>query len=125
MQTEQVQTKFITITPLAAKAVKELMEERKLTRHALRVFISGKGCSGLQYGMALEDKIREQDLTGECEGINLVVDEVSIQYMQGAAIDFIDDETGKGFKIDNPNNFSCSCGDDSTGGCSSGGCQGH
>lgn len=128
MTTHPVQTEFITLTPTAAQAIKDLISERNFTGYALRVFVSGKSCSGLQYGMALDNEIRPQDLTGACEGVNLVVDEISIQYMQGSVIDYVDDETGKGFKIDNPNVISTACGAEgcgqgSTSCCGSDGCQ--
>jgi len=105
------------------------MEKRNLTGYALRVFISGGGCSGFQYGMALEGNIREQDLSYEVDGVQVVVDEVSIDYLRGATIDYVEDVMGSGFKIDNPNAVaSCGCGnsfrtkdsaDDAGGGCSS------
>jgi iron-sulfur cluster assembly accessory protein len=105
------QTDMITLTPVAAQAVRELLEKRNLEGYALRVFVSGGGCSGFQYGMALEDNIREQDLKMEAHGVQVVVDEVSIQYLRGATVDYQDDLMGAGFKIENPNAVStCGCG---------------
>jgi iron-sulfur cluster assembly protein len=105
------QTELLTLTPVAAQAVKELLEKRNLDGYALRVFVSGGGCSGFQYGMALENNIREQDLSMEAHGVKLVVDEVSIQYLRGATVDYQDDLMGAGFKIENPNAVSsCGCG---------------
>lgn len=121
------QTELLTLTPVAALAVKELLEKRNLDGYALRVFVSGGGCSGFQYGMALENNIREQDLTMEAHGVKVVVDEVSIQYLRGATVDYQDDLMGAGFKIENPNAVSsCGCGSsfrtsDEAGG-ESGGC---
>jgi iron-sulfur cluster assembly protein len=101
----------ITLTPAAAQAVKDLLAKRNLEGYALRVFISGGGCSGFQYGMALENNIRDTDTTAEFHGVQVVVDEISIDYLRGASIDYVDDIMGSGFKIENPNAVSsCGCG---------------
>lgn len=111
MQPELVQTDLVTITPAAADAVRDLLAKRNLENYGLRIFISGGGCSGFQYGLALEDNIRENDLSYEMEGVRLVVDEVSIDYLRGASIDYVDELMGSGFKISNPNAVStCGCG---------------
>jgi iron-sulfur cluster assembly protein len=112
VDTPQTQTALIDLTPPAAAAIQDLMTKRDLTGYALRVFISGGGCSGYQYGMALEGNIRENDLTFEHHGVKLVVDEVSINYLNGAVIDYVEDNLlGTGFKIENPNAVaSCGCG---------------
>jgi iron-sulfur cluster assembly protein len=111
MLAEQTQTDTITLTPAAAQAVRELIEKRNVPDYALRVFISGGGCSGFQYGMALENNIRPQDLTWEFDGVKVVVDEISIDYLRGASIDFVEGVMGSGFKIENPNAVaSCGCG---------------
>ena len=106
------ETLTVTLTPAAADAIRDLMAKRNLEGYALRVFVSGGGCSGFQYGMALEANIREQDLKWEHHGVSVVVDEVSIDYLNGATIDYIDDNLmGTGFKIENPNALSsCGCG---------------
>jgi len=130
MLVENVQTNAISITPAAAQAVRELLEKRNLEGYALRVFISGGGCSGFQYGMALEGNIRENDFSYDTQGVKVVVDEVSIDYLRGATVDYVDDLMGSGFKIENPNAVStCGCGssfrtkesegaENSAGGCS-------
>lgn len=111
MLAEQVQTDFVTLTPAAAQAVQQLLEKRNLQGYALRVFVQGGGCSGFQYGMALEANIRDADISGEFDGIKVVVDEISIDYLRGAMIDYVDDVMGSGFKIENPNAVSsCGCG---------------
>lgn len=111
MLVETTQTEVVTITPAAAQAVKDLLVKRNLEGYALRVFISGGGCSGFQYGMALENNFRETDLTTEFNGVKVVVDEISIDYLRGASIDYVDDIMGSGFKIENPNAVSsCGCG---------------
>ena len=117
MVLDQTQTQQVTITKDAAKAVEQLLEKRELSGYALRVFISGSGCSGYQYGMALENNFRDSDLLIDSEGIQVVVDEVSINYLTGATIDYVEDETGSGFKIENPNAISsCGCGPSSESG---------
>lgn len=111
MLNEQVQTDTITLTPAAAQAVNELLTKRNLQGYALRIFISGGGCSGYQYGMALENNIREQDLKFPQHGLQVVVDEVSIDYLRGATVDYEENLMGGGFKIENPNALSsCGCG---------------
>ena len=111
MLADQIQTDTISLTPAAVQAVKELLAKRDLEDYALRVYVSGGGCSGLQYGMALDNNIRDNDVTCESDGVKAVVDEVSIQYLRGATIDFVDDLMGSGFKIDNPNaTAACGCG---------------
>ena len=104
-------TKTLYLTEKAAEAVNNLLEKRNLENYALRVFVQGGGCSGFQYGMALEGKIREQDTVVEEHGVKVVIDEVSIEYLRGASIDYVEDVMGSGFKIDNPNAMSsCGCG---------------
>ncbi len=103
----------ITITPAAVGKLEEVMASKDLSEHAgLRVFVSGGGCSGLQYGMAFETEGGEdQDVTFQIEGLTVFVDPISIQYLQGAHIDFVESLMGGGFKIENPNAASsCGCG---------------
>jgi len=106
---ESTDVKTIDLTAAAAVAVKELLEKRDLDGYALRIYVQGGGCSGFQYGMALENNIREQDTVIEEHGVKVVIDDVSIGYMKGASIDYVEDVMGNGFKIDNPNAMS-SCG---------------
>ena len=111
MLTDVTQIEVVELTPAAVEAVKSLLEKRQLEGYGLRVFVSGGGCSGFQYGMALEGNIRPSDLTREFEGVKVVVDEISIDYLRGATIDYVDDIMGSGFKIENPNAVSsCGCG---------------
>lgn len=106
-----VYTEAVTLTSAATQAVKDLLEKRNLQDYALRVFISGGGCSGFQYGMALEGNIRPEDLSVEQDGVRVVIDEISIDYLRGATIDYVDNVMGSGFKIENPNAVSsCGCG---------------
>lgn len=108
---EITQTDQLSVTPAAADAVQELFAKRDLEGFALRVFVSGGGCSGFQYGMALEDNIRETDIVSEQHGVKIVVDDISINYLNGATVDYVDEVMGSGFKIENPNALStCGCG---------------
>ena len=127
---EITQTDQLSVTPAAADAVQELFAKRELEGFALRVFVSGGGCSGFQYGMALEDNIRETDIVSEQHGVKIVVDEISINYLNGATVDYIDEVMGSGFKIENPNALStCGCGssfktsEDSGASSAAGGCS--
>ena len=128
MLNEQIETDLVNITPAAAMAVQELMSKRELTGYGLRIFISGGGCSGFQYGLALEDNVRESDTAYQMNGVQIVIDEVSINYLRGAQIDYVDELMGSGFKITNPNAVStCGCGQSfrtSDGSDSGGGCSG-
>ncbi|GAB4454954.1 MAG: hypothetical protein Kow00120_24630 [Anaerolineae bacterium] len=111
-------TETLTITPLALQMVKEIQAERNLESYLLRVFVAGSGCSGVQYGLAFEEAAMEDDTVIKIDGLSMVVDAVSLPYVTGACIDFVDGPMGAGFRIDNPNAMpmggSCSCG----GGCS-------
>lgn len=121
---------LLTITPLAVEKVRGLMAERELQGYALRVFVQGGGCSGLQYGMAFEDHFFETDQFVEVDGIKVVIDPMSMQYMTGAEIDYVDSLMGAGFSINNPDAVSsCGCGhsfraegDDAPSGAGMGGC---
>ncbi len=106
-----IQTQTVLLTPAAAEVVRGLRQQQKLDEsYALRVYITGQTCSGFQYGMALDNKPRDTDTSFESEGLRVLVDETSLQYMAGAKVDFIDDARGKGFLVDNPNvTPSCSC----------------
>lgn len=105
------QESIITVTPLAVDKISSLLAEKELTDHGLRVFVSGGGCSGLQYGMAFEGNPRESDSIVEVGGIKVIIDPVSLPYLQGSCIDFVDNLMGGGFAIDNPNAVSsCGCG---------------
>jgi iron-sulfur cluster assembly accessory protein len=109
--TENTIVEVISLTPSAADAVRELFAKRELEGYALRVFVQGGGCSGFQYGMALENNIREQDTVVESHGVDVVVDEVSLQYIAGSTVDYVEDVMGSGFKVENPNAVAaCGCG---------------
>ena len=103
---------FITVTEAAASKIKDLLAEENKTDSGLRVFVQGGGCSGFQYGLMIEEAGGGVgDQTFESGGIKLFVDPVSLSYLKGAEVDFVDTITGGGFTIKNPNATStCGCG---------------
>ena len=107
----EIQTEVISLTEAAEARVVRLMEEKDLQGHALRVFVSGGGCSGYQYGMAFEPEPRETDVRVPFEKVSVVIDPMSYGYLVGATIDYVEDLMGGGFSIKNPNAVStCGCG---------------
>lgn len=108
----ETNTPTITLTEKAATAVQNMLHERQLDGYSLRVFVSngGCGCSGPQYGLALENNQNPNDSISHHFGVGLIVDEISAGYLEGAVIDFIQDQTGEGFKIETPNPVTTSCG---------------
>jgi len=94
----------ITLSQAASDAVKNILSERNLEGYGLRVYVAGGGCSGVNFGMALDNNIRDIDTTFNADGVMIVVDEVSIDYLRGATIDFVNDPVrGAGFAVDSPN----------------------
>lgn len=109
----QENTDAVTMSASAVEAVRGILNERKLEGYSLRVYVAGGGCSGVNFGMALENNIRENDLTFQNDGVQVVVDDQSIAYLRGAKIDFVNDPArGAGFVVDSPSNVGggCSCG---------------
>ncbi len=102
----------LTVTPAAAAMIRTLLEQRQIPGYALRVFVSGGGCSGLQYGMAFEQSPRDFDAVVEpTDDVRLVIDPTSLMYLESATIDYVDSLMGGGFRIENPNAVSsCGCG---------------
>lgn len=101
----------LNVTPAAVNIIKTLLEQKNIPGYALRVFVSGGGCSGMQYGMAFEEVARDFDAVVETDGVRLLVDPTSLMYLQGATIDYVDSLFGGGFRIENPNAVSsCGCG---------------
>lgn len=101
----------IKFTDACVSKVKELLAAEENPNMMLRVFVQGGGCQGFQYGFQFEEKPGEDDMTIEREGVNFLVDSLSIQYLVGAEIDYKDDLEGSQFVIHNPNAVtSCSCG---------------
>jgi iron-sulfur cluster assembly accessory protein len=101
---QELKVQDIELTPAASKAVTDILTERKLEGYALRVYLAGSSCSSVNFGMALDNDIRDTDLVFESGGVKVVVDEVSIDYLRGSNIDFINDpQRGAGFLVNNPN----------------------
>jgi iron-sulfur cluster assembly accessory protein len=102
---------MIALTQNAAGKVKELLEEEGRDDIALRVAVQPGGCSGLRYAMYLDDEVSERDVTNEQFGVRLVIDKMSVPYLDQATIDFVDSLEQSGFTIDNPMaQGSCACG---------------
>lgn len=101
---QEVETLNISLTPTASKAVQDILKEKHLEGYGLRVYVAGGGCCGVNFGMALDNNIRDVDKTFETEGVKVIVDEISMEYLQGARIDFVTDpQHGAGFLVDSPN----------------------
>lgn len=101
----------LTFTDAAALKVSDLIAQEDNDDLMLRVFISGGGCSGFQYGFTFDEEIQEGDLEVENQGVKLLVDPMSIQYLINAEIDYKEDLEGSRFVIRNPNAATtCGCG---------------
>ena len=101
----------IVFTDAAARKVRELIDGEDNPGLMLRVFVSGGGCSGFQYGFTFDEKTEEGDSSVENQGVTLVVDPMSVQYLMGAEIDYKEDLQGAQFVIRNPNaSTTCGCG---------------
>jgi iron-sulfur cluster insertion protein len=101
----------LVFTEAAANKVKELIDEEGNPALKLRVFVQGGGCSGFQYGFTFDEEVNEDDTAMEKNGVQLLIDAMSFQYLMGAEIDYKDDLEGAQFVIKNPNATStCGCG---------------
>ena len=108
---ENVQTETVVLTEAAGATIRSLLVQKNVPDYGLRVFVAGGGCSGMQYGMALEAEARDYDHVIEQDGVKVFIDPTSMMYLEGATIDYIDSIMGGGFKIENPNAVtSCGCG---------------
>ena len=132
IDTKFISTETLTLSTAASDAVKNILNERKLEGYALRVYVAGGGCCGVNFGMALDNNFRDVDTTFEINGIKVVVDEVSIDHLRGASIDFVNDPVrGAGFAVDSPNakghshsEGGCACGSGGGScGCGGGACS--
>ena len=104
-------TDILTFTEAAAEKVKSLMDNEEDNVAGLRVFVQGGGCSGFQYGFTFAENIEEGDTVIETDGVKLLIDPMSYQYLVGATIDFKKDLQGEQFTINNPNaTTTCGCG---------------
>jgi len=103
---------MINVSEMAAAKISELLSEENKAGSGLRVFVQGGGCSGFQYGLMIEENGQGSgDQVFESNGIKLYVDPISVRYLAGAEVDFVDTITGGAFTIKNPNATStCGCG---------------
>ncbi len=103
---------MITITETAAQKIKEVIVEEQQQGKSLRLYVEGGGCSGFQYGFAFDEaKEGDEVFAQDAFGFSLVVDPMSMNYLLGARIDFVEGLHGAGFKIENPNaTGKCGCG---------------
>lgn len=105
------ETRLVTLSDAATAQLRKIIVEEGRDDIGLRVFVSPGGCSGLSYGMSLEDEPDEGDFRVEQEGLNVYVDEFSANFIRGSEIDFVNGLMGAGFTVHNPNaKKSCACG---------------
>ena len=108
---EMAPTEGLAITETAAKRIAALAESEGNPSLMLRITISGGGCSGFQYGFSLDDQLGDDDRTFEAGGVKVVVDQVSLDLLNGSELDFKEDMIGSYFSLSNPNASStCGCG---------------
>ncbi|MEI6860497.1 MAG: iron-sulfur cluster insertion protein ErpA [Shewanella sp.] len=101
----------IQFTDAAASKVRTLLDEEDNDALKLRVYVTGGGCSGFQYGFTFDEKVNEGDLTVEKQGVQLVVDPMSLQYLVGGEVDYTSGLEGSRFFVKNPNaTTTCGCG---------------
>ena len=104
---------MLNVTETAAAKINELLTEESKVGAGLRVFVQGGGCSGFQYGLMIDkaETVTDGDEVFESNGVRLFVDPISVRYLAGAEVDYIDNVSGGGFTIKNPNAKStCGCG---------------
>ncbi len=101
----------ISFSDAAALKVKSLIEEEENPELKLRVYVTGGGCSGFQYGFTFDEKVNDGDMVIEKESVSLVVDPMSLQYLMGGTVDYTEGLQGARFLVDNPNaETTCGCG---------------
>jgi iron-sulfur cluster insertion protein len=111
MSVEVYEPSPLQITERAAEKVRLLIEEEANPRLHLRVFVTGGGCSGFQYGFSFDEDVAEDDTTVSRDGVRVVVDALSIQYLAGAEVDYTEGLDGSKFTVSNPNaKTTCGCG---------------
>jgi iron-sulfur cluster assembly accessory protein len=109
-QQSVVETSILSITPSASEKVRELLAQENDPSLGLRIFVAGGGCSGLQYGMTLDEE-QEGDTVIAQGDFKVLVDEMSLSYINGSQVDYVDSLMGAGFTVNNPNAVSsCGCG---------------
>jgi iron-sulfur cluster insertion protein len=102
---------MLTLTENATLKLKDLLSEENNPNIKLRIFVQGGGCSGMQYGFTFDEMANEDDFDLAFDGVSVLVDSISSQYLQGAKIDYKEDIMGSSFAIENPNaETTCGCG---------------
>ena len=102
---------MITITEQAVAKIQDILAEENNPAIKLRVFVQGGGCSGMQYGFTLDEEQAEDDWDIQSNGVNVLIDSMSGGYLQGAVIDYKEDQYGSSFSINNPSAVTtCGCG---------------
>jgi iron-sulfur cluster insertion protein len=102
---------MITITDNAVAKIKDIIAEESNPALKLRVFVQGGGCSGMQYGFTLDEEVNEDDWNLDIDGVKILVDSMSGSYLQGAEVDYKEDQYGATFSIKNPTaQTTCGCG---------------
>jgi iron-sulfur cluster assembly accessory protein len=100
----------VSITEKAAEKVRAAMDKQGKPDYALRLYVSGGGCSGFQYGLAFDQKNNDDELI-EAHGVRIVIDHESAKYLDGSEIDYVESVMGERFKVSNPNaTETCGCG---------------
>jgi iron-sulfur cluster assembly accessory protein len=100
----------VTVSARAAKRIADILKSEPASS-MLRIAVTGGGCSGFQYNFAIDDARADDDLVVERDGATVLIDPMSLDFLKGAEIDFVDDLIGQSFKINNPNaTSSCGCG---------------
>jgi len=111
MEEQLEQPQLVKMAPGAIAKIKELIAEENNPDLKLRMFVSGGGCSGMQYGFTFEESSNEDDFDLEFDGIHVLVDSMSSQYLHGAEVDYTESLQGSQFSIKNPNaQTTCGCG---------------
>lgn len=104
-------SEIITVTDPARDRIRDLLIDEQNPALKLRIFVQGGGCSGFNYGFTFDEEVNDDDFSIDLGGVDLLVDSMSSQYLQGATIDYVEDLQGSQFKIVNPNaQTTCGCG---------------
>jgi iron-sulfur cluster insertion protein len=107
----ETEERRIVLTENAARRIATLKAQENVGNALLRIAVSGGGCSGFQYGLSFDEQRNDDDFVFERDGVGVVVDEVSLELLNGAEVDFVEDLMGASFQIRNPNAASsCGCG---------------
>ena len=100
---------MVTLTHTAAEKVRALAADDPDAR-VLRLAVEGGGCSGFQYAIGFDSDVEDDDLTVDCEGVQVVIDPISLPYLRGSTVDWVDGLMGAGFRFENPNvESTCGC----------------